>query len=287
MNLGEAAEHYASEGIAVLPLRPGSKQALLPKNGRDFSIATTDVRQVRAWWRETPEANIGVRLAASSLVVVDVDVRDKHPNLGESLNGLCKSHGPLPPTLSTATGGGGVQLFYRAELDNPKTSKFPSGEFKATGYVVAPPSMHPSGEPYVLLSKDRFERVAVAPAPDWLVTVCTRAGCQQPAATPAPKIMLAQPSGVIPEGSRANTLMSMGGSMLSLGLSVRAINAALEEVNRLQCSPPVEARRLEGIVKNLHTYEVVVPRTGGVFQPRDIHPELWSAAEGSEGEARS
>jgi hypothetical protein len=62
--LAQAAEFYASHGIPIFPLAPRSKHPL--KHSRGFYDATAELEQVRRWWSEHPEANIGVALGEPS-----------------------------------------------------------------------------------------------------------------------------------------------------------------------------------------------------------------------------
>jgi hypothetical protein len=66
----EAALYYARRGWKVFPVAPEEKSPLT-KNGHHN--ATCDEDQIRAWWEQWPDANIGVSLADSGLVALDVD----------------------------------------------------------------------------------------------------------------------------------------------------------------------------------------------------------------------
>jgi hypothetical protein len=105
------------------------------------------------WWRKWSEANIGVATgSASGLLVIDLD----------SLQGLAAfkrlhvAHGgePLPPVPVVVTGRG-----WHIYLSIPPGSeRIPCSTGKESeqgvdvradgGYVVAPPSIHPSGRVY-------------------------------------------------------------------------------------------------------------------------------------------
>ena len=73
MTLASAARAYSERlAWAVLPLR--GKVPAIPK-GRGYLDATTDPATISRWWREYPDANVGVSCIGSNLVVLDVDPR--------------------------------------------------------------------------------------------------------------------------------------------------------------------------------------------------------------------
>lgn len=140
---------YARAGLAVLPLAPRGKVPVT-EHGKDD--ASTDPEQIRAWWARTPFYNVGVRPPAG-VVVLDVD-----PRSGGSVEAL----GETPETWTAATGGGGCHLWFRCggkvrgKLEGARGVDIKA----ATGYVVAPPSVHPSGSRYRWANRAR-----IAPLP--------------------------------------------------------------------------------------------------------------------------
>jgi Bifunctional DNA primase/polymerase, N-terminal len=66
--LGSAAEFYAREGVAVHPLRQGSR---IPATRRGVLDATTHIRQIRAWWHANPKYNIGLAAGSYQWTCVD------------------------------------------------------------------------------------------------------------------------------------------------------------------------------------------------------------------------
>lgn len=151
---------YARAGLDELPLTPGGKTPLgaLVPHGKDG--ASSDVEQVRDWWVQCPTANIGIR-PALGVVVLDVDPRGGGAT---ALVELTRPHGGLTPTRTAWTGGGGLHAWYRA--GGPFKAKLCAGvDLKhRTGYVVVPPSLHPSGKRYVWAND-----LPIAEAPPWLV----------------------------------------------------------------------------------------------------------------------
>lgn len=138
-----AALALASTGLPVFPLRPRDKR---PRFGGGFHNATTNTAHVAAHWDAHPRDNIGVRPPAG-MVVVDVD-----PRAGGdlALSALEGEHGPLPATWTAETGSGGWHYWFAVGAADLRGKLCDGIDLKhgGTGYVVAPPSIHPNGEPY-------------------------------------------------------------------------------------------------------------------------------------------
>lgn len=165
--LAQAALSYARHAWAVFPLRPGGKEPLTPHGFKD---ATTDEAAIREWWSRWPNANLGIATGSvSGLVVLDVDPRHGGD---ESLRDLEAHHGPLPDTVTALTGGGGEHRYFALPQGVTVRSRAlaPGLELKAEGgYVVAPPSLHPSGRRYEWEVGRSPDELAPAPLPRWLL----------------------------------------------------------------------------------------------------------------------
>lgn len=91
-----------------------------------------------------------------------------------SLEALIGDHGPLPLAPCQRTGGGGLQLFFGGPADRAvrnSASKVSSnvdvhGE---GGFVVVPPSIHPSGDRYRWLGGRAPWEIEPPQAPPWLL----------------------------------------------------------------------------------------------------------------------
>lgn len=148
-----AALDYADRGWHVLPLRPRGKEPLgrLVHHGKDD--ATADLPTVLRWWTAEPRANVGIVAGPSGLLILDVDPR----NGGDDhLHDLERELGPLPETVRAQTGGGGEHYLFRHPGGILVGKLAPRGvPLKDAGvdvqdhkYIVAAPSIHPSGNPY-------------------------------------------------------------------------------------------------------------------------------------------
>ncbi|HPD16232.1 MAG TPA: bifunctional DNA primase/polymerase [Planctomycetota bacterium] len=176
----EAALEYAARGWLVFPLKPSGKTPLTPHGFKD---ATTDPEQIRAWWTQHPDANVGIRTGAvSGLVVLDIDCHGEAD--GEaSLAKLQEDFGRLPPTLEVKTPSGGRHLYFvhRDGEVKSRNGLRPGLDLKADGgYVVAPPSaLRDSPEPYA-----RHNGHSSCPLPMWLIEQANgRRSTPAPAAT--------------------------------------------------------------------------------------------------------
>jgi hypothetical protein len=168
-----AALVYARRGWPVFPchsplgrgdlctcgLRDCASPGKHPRVRNGLNVATTDESQVRRWWQHWPRANVGIRTgAASGLVVVDVD-----PAHGgtDCLESLVVAHGRFfDNTRTVRTGGGGWHFYFRhpGHLVRNDTGRRlgPGIDVRGDGgYVLAPPSLHSSGNRY-----DSTHRVA-------------------------------------------------------------------------------------------------------------------------------
>ncbi|MGS2665442.1 bifunctional DNA primase/polymerase [Corynebacterium glucuronolyticum] len=156
--MGLHALGYTEWGLEVLPL--GGKA---PYTRRGVYDATTNQDLIEQWWRQWPNANIGVRVPAGCLVV-DVDPR----NGGTADFKRLFPNNSCPATGRTFTGGGGLHVWFTLPYSGDLNGHYGAGIDLKThrGYVVAPPSIHPqTGREYrwgPFMPPERW-----APLPQW------------------------------------------------------------------------------------------------------------------------
>jgi hypothetical protein len=165
-----AALSYSQQGIFVFPCRPRDKR---PLTARGFKDATTDHEAINAFWTHHPNANLGIDLGRSGLIAVDID----GPEAIEPFRAL-----DLPETRSVTTGRpeGGTHHWYRPPEAVTITTTILAAKLDLRGsgaYVVAPPSIHPSGaryvsnrEPIATLRESDVDRIRAAAAEHALAT---------------------------------------------------------------------------------------------------------------------
>jgi hypothetical protein len=162
---------YAALGWAVFPLRPKDKRPLIARDagGRGCLDATTDQATIRGWWWRTPSANIGVACGPSGIVVLDIDGEEGAGWLEQ----LIAEHDVLPDHPFSLTRSGGHVVFRSppaVRIANAQGRPAPKLDVRAAGgYIVAPPSIHPSGHVYCWEPGRSPWETAPPPMPGWLL----------------------------------------------------------------------------------------------------------------------
>lgn len=256
---------YARRGWLVVPLHnpkqgkcscrkakcgsPGKH----PRTEHGLKDGSKDGGQIEQWFSCWPDANLGILTGQESgLVVLDVDGEDGK----SSFQLLTTTYGPLPKTLCVKTGrtgtdGGrkGCHYYFRAPagtiIRNSAGTLGKGLDVRGEGgYVVAPPSLHPSGLLYEWLNP--FQ--PLADLPSWL-----QAKLAETKPTSAPGAEQLQSS--IAEGGRNAALASLGGTMRRRGMSTEAIANALLAENLARCNPPLPEDEVRAIAQSVARYE--------------------------------
>jgi hypothetical protein len=176
---------YAASGWAVFPLRPRDKRPLISRadGGRGCLDATIVPETIRGWWRRQPRANIGVACGPSGLVVLDIDGEEGAGWLAH----LIDEHGVLPDHPFSLTRSGGHVVFAAPpglSIPNSQGRPAPKLDVRASGgYIVAPPSIHPSGHVCRWEPGRSPRETAPPPVPNWLLGLLTAANDNWPAAS--------------------------------------------------------------------------------------------------------
>ena len=239
LSLVEAAEAYTRLGLAVFPLLPRSKE---PATAHGLKDATTDLRQIRRWWKRNPQYNIGLATGEISggLCVIDLDA---HPEKGRDGFGSFErmaraAGGDLPDTWTATTGSGGRHLVYKTgEPLRNAADIMPGVDIRANGgYIVAPPSIHPgTGRPYTWDPSFSPEDLPLAELPADLLPKRITHDFDDP--FEAPEEIL--------EGGRVATLVQEAGALSIKGFSMGAIEAAIRAENEAKCVPPLTEEELQ------------------------------------------
>ena len=241
--LHAAARKYAELGMPVFPLQPRGKE---PVTASGCLQATTDSAVIDRWWNAAPDMNVAIATGgASGVFVVDVD-----DEIGEAtIRELERANGALPPTVESLTGRGRHIWFRLGEHDPVRNSagRIGSGvDIRANGgYVVAPPSVHPSGRKYEWSVDSAAEFVD---APDWLHEKMATTGDGKGRPLEEWHAVLTQP---IPNGARNSTLAEITGKLLFHDINLILVRDLLVCVNATRCDPPLSMDEVEAVVASV------------------------------------
>jgi hypothetical protein len=258
----EAALDYAAKGFKVFALAPKTK--VPPKNSNGFYDATSDPEKVRAMWEENPDANIGIATGHGGVFVVDID-----PEKGGriSIEKLRPAAG-WPRSLFSKTGSGGMHFFFRSSTPVRSAQNIlPGIDVRGIGgYVVAPPSVHPSGRVYEWATTEE-----IAEAPQSLVDFVVSKEKQK---KPSGRVTEGE---TIPVGQRDDTLFRCAAGMRGRGMSEEEIFDVLLKMNR-RCEEPLPERDLRRIASSSATrykpndYSYALPPGKTVVEGREREP---------------
>jgi hypothetical protein len=166
--LGEAAVRLGARGLRVFPCWPRRKEPAIRDNLR---LAAVDETIIRKFWGEQGTYNVAIATGrASGIWVLDIDA----DHGGEqTLRELEAKHSVLPPTVEVITGAG-RHLYWRwpdgVDIRNAQVrDDLPGVDWRGEGgYVLSPPSIHPSGRAYAWSVDSASE---FADAPEWLLDI--------------------------------------------------------------------------------------------------------------------
>lgn len=268
--LENAALHYAIAGYPVFPLhnpifggdavrcscrhwKNCQKVGKHPRTWHGVKDATTDLETIRGWWRQWPNANIGLATGVKSGVfVLDID-----PKSGgfHNLEDLEDAYGGLLATLTQRTGSNGQHRIFKypdVRIKNSASEIAPGLDIRSDGgYIVAAPSVHASGNRY----EWHGVNTPVEAAPDWLIAlilISEEEGAQeteQPSASPVVPVH----GQIVKEGGRNDFLFRQARGLV-ISFNPSEVRRRVEAKNLGQCVPPVDEKELTKLLKSAERY---------------------------------
>ena len=217
---------------------PAARQAAATANGLD---ATTDPDIIRAWWQQSSDNNIAVATgAASGIFVVDVDGRRK-----TTLRRLEAQYGALPATVKSSPLAVGIYSNGRkSRCVIPRARSVRTSMWGDGGYVLSPPSIHPSGRRYSW-SVDSANYIAEAPG--WLLAKQKGAAI----ATTTPSSDWRALIEGVSEGARDCSVAKLAGHLLRHHVDPFITLGLLQSWNATNCMPPLPSADIERIVNSI------------------------------------
>lgn len=135
----ENALDYAKAGYKIFSVKENDKS---PATGKGFLDATIDIEQIKKWWTENPNYNIGLPMASNHFVAIDIDMHgdvNGFDNLEKHI--LANELSDLPVTVEANTANGGMHKIFKVPKDFNPIGKLTDGvDVKFNGYIVVEPS---------------------------------------------------------------------------------------------------------------------------------------------------
>ncbi len=234
--LGKAALALGGKGLRVFPCVERSKEPAIADN---LNRATTDPNVIAGWWRSR-DFNIGIATGRDSGVwVLDID-----GSQGEALIRQHEAkHGiALPPTVEVITADG-RHLYFRwptgCEIRNKQDVPImPEIDVRGEGgYVLAPPSLHPSGRRYAWSVDSASE---FADAPDWLIDLITTKASSNVVPITAPETWRSFVNEPVEGSHRGHAIARLYGLLVRRFIDPLVALDLVRMFNTLRCKPPLD-----------------------------------------------
>ena len=233
------ARHYVHLGWSVIPIQARGERPLVP--WLEFQQRLASAQEIDRWFRQWPDANIGIVTGGlSGLIVIDVYI----PRY------IARKHGPFPPGIEATTGGGGRHLYFEhpgRSVPN-RGGLFPGIDVRCDGgYVVAPPSVHPSAARYRWVPKHGPDDQPLAPLPGWALHLL-QPDRKRGHSTSYWRTLVREG---VEEGARNATLASLAGHLLWHGVDADVVLELTLSWNRVRCRPPLPDAEVAAVVDSI------------------------------------
>jgi putative DNA primase/helicase len=249
----ESALKYASLGFSVIPLIPRGKKPAIKSWAEYQSRFATD-EELKKWFGNGSKKNIGIVTGnISGIDVLDLDSQ-------EAIQ-YAKEH-KFPITSSVKTGKG-FHCYYKHKdgvRNFQKRDDLPGIDLRGDGgYVVAPPSIHPSGQQYQWVEGKGLDDIPCGKLPGIVL-----------AKKPQDKKPLKQLYEGSKEGNRNNNLARLVGSWVNDGLEFEECmeNALIWNDKN---TPPLPKKEVEAAIRSImNKHELELQTSLTTFNVTDL-----------------
>jgi len=277
---------YADLGWRVFPIRcpvdtksgvrcscgdPECNPGKHPYFQNPYQSVSKNPAKIEEWWADHPDANIGIPTGRpSEIVVLDEDPR----NGGDSsLERLEKEHGPLPKTVTAKTGGGGRHFYFRYSGGEIKSGALDPDNYPGIDIqvdkvcVVAPPSLHKTGNKYEWVEGLEPHCTELAPLPGWILKQIRNKKTKKTTGGKGQADQLSQ-TPIFTKGYRNSSMMRAAGSVNQFCCTGTEIFQHLVLFNRNRCEPPLPESQVKSVANSACKY-----RTDS---PADLILAIWT-----------
>lgn len=235
MTTNEYAIEYLNSGWSILPVKPEEKRPYM-MNWLQYTHSRATREMVENWFKSLSGAGIGVVTGKiSNMVVLDVESYCKTP-----IEELLRMY---PTQMYSRTGSGGYHLFYQYPTGVSKVSNrvgiFEGADLRADGgFIVLPPTIHPSGGRY-----EWIKRGIPGTFPKALLELESQPKVQSDG-------WITEALRGTSEGGRNDTCARLAGYFFKKGLNSDIVEALLMEWNERN-DPPLPIREVRTTIKSI------------------------------------
>ena len=249
MNRLEQTIKMAQAGLYVYPIIPNGKQPI-----KDYSYlkATQDINLIKSWFEHEPNINIGLNLAKSNLIVVDID--NHNNDLQAPLQELYNLGYKLPSNYIELTKSGGLHYYFRSNkpVKPTRKTKFIAGVDLLSDFVVSSPSNN-----YKVLNGATLDDIPQTP--NWIIKALDNRAMptdkMQDNPTPYRRYytgyLIDEIVNGVDAGNRNNWIASIFGKLLRAGASPKNAYSLLQLINDNYVQPPLPSKELDNVAESI------------------------------------
>lgn len=234
MTIFETAFEYERRGWSVIQLKKGDKAPRF--DWQEFQSRRATPEELNQWWSEYPNGNVGIVCGGvSGIVVIDIDDMEKADK---------RILTQMPTGYQVQTGGGNRHAYFKIPPGVQIASRRVLGvEVKGEGsQVVAPPSIHPSGEPYKLLQDGELGEL-----PKWFLDVLQNG--DKPIGDESDDWVVTYWNG-LSEGERNVAAAKLAGYYIGSGLKKDEVVTIMNAWNRFN-EPPLPDKEILTVINSI------------------------------------
>lgn len=235
MTVNELAAEYVDSGWSVLPVRPDEKRPYMT-NWLQYTKTRAPKAMVDSWFANLAGAGVGVVTGRiSNMVVLDVEHDCPYP-----IEDLLRRY---PTQMVAKSGGGGYHLFYLYPTNQTRVANrvriFEGADLRADGgFIVLPPTMHPSGNRYEWVKRGPLGAFPVA-----LLELQAQPRVQGDG-------WITEALRGVSEGGRNDTCARLAGYFFKKGMNADIVEALLLDWNERN-EPPLPVHEVRTTIKSI------------------------------------
>lgn len=243
--MNDLIKGYVDSGWSILPVKPEEKRPFMT-NWLQYNHTRASAKMVENWFKSLSGAGVGVVTGKiSNIVVLDVENYCKIP-----IDELLKKY---PTQMYSRTGSGGYHLFYQYPTGSHKISNrvgiFEGADLRADGgFIVLPPTRHPSGGMY-----EWVQTGIPGVFPLALLDIESKPTVQNEG-------WITEALRGVSEGGRNDTCARLAGYFFKKGINYDIVETMLLEWNERN-DPPLPTREVRSTIKSIERSHAVVSNT--------------------------